>query len=221
MKLSPDELRKDRLLAVRASHDPELQRVLRSEGVDVRANATPIHVQLRSLAPDQRKRIEEAIPDVEMKTGRSMEVYERAFAQAEQEWAKDQAKLARDAERRLEGQLEAARTALANGREEQFRAIQVQVDRDRAQYEQTFTTSGQIAGYQVMRALDDLAPSLTANDRTRVGTAIMDQRPVPKAALDLNELPQKIEAAEVAHKRALEQEQKREKTPTASPSPTR
>lgn len=221
MKLSPFEQRRDRLIALRASHDAEMQRVLRSEGVDLTPTALPVHLQMQHMAADQRRRIFEALPDIEAKTGRSMDVYDRVLLKAEQGWSRDQAKLAEDAQKKIEGQLQAAKTALENGREEQFTAIKSDIDRDVKSFRDTY---GDIQNRQrdsLVRDMGRIDPLMSPEDRRTVADNTISMRPVPKPALELDELPRQLAEVEKAHQRAMEQQRTREKSPNATPAPSR
>lgn len=221
MKLSPFEQRRDRLIALRSSHDAEMQRVLRSEGVDLSPTALPVHLQLQHMAADQRRRIVDALPEIETKTGRSMEVYDRLLLKAEKGWERDQKKLAEDAQRKIQGQLDAAKAALENGREEQFAAIKADIERDAKAFQDTYRDLQQRQRDTLVRDLARIDPLMATQDRRAVADNTVAMRPVPKQALELDDLPRQVAEVEKAHQRAQEQERTREKAPNSSPAPSR
>lgn len=221
MKLSPIEQRRDRMIALRATHDTEMQRVLRNEGVDLNPNALPVHLQMQHMAADQRRRIFNALPEVEQKTGRSMDIYDRVLLKAEAGWKRDQAKLTEDARKKLQGQLEAAKSALENGREDQFAAIKSEIERDVQSFRQTYGDIQQRQRDSLVRDMGKIDPLMTPEDRRAIADSTVTMRPVPKPALDLDELPRQVAEVEKAHQRALEQQRTREKAPNAAPAPSR
>ena len=221
MHPTPMEVRKDRLVAMRASHDEEMQRILRREGLDLSEGAQPVEAQLRQVAADQRQRIEEAVADLERDSGRSMSVYDRVLVRAENEWARDQDRIARDASRKAQGQLADAQSALASGRTDRFERIRAEVQRD---------AKAQEAGYKARqieirdRLSGEVAavdPGLPSEARIAIATTAAEMRPVPKPVLELDQLPRQIEEAQRTHERQIERESRQQNRPDSAPAPGR
>lgn len=221
MQRSPAQDRADRLIAMRASHDADLQRVLREEGLNLSQNGPSVDLQLTGVAADQRQRIEEAVERLSRDSGRSMDVYDRILIRAEREWEKDQVPLTQDAETKVRGQLQDATSALANGREDRFQAIQAEVSQDAAAMNDRYQARQQDIRDGLMASISEIDPTIARNEREMVAQTTAELRPVPKPVLELDQLPRQVEEAKVVHDRKMEAQQRPQSTPNPTSAPSR
>lgn len=218
---TPMLMRKDRLVAMRASHDEDMRRILRKEGIDLSAHAQPVEIQLGHVAADQRQRIEEAVGELERDSGRPMDTYDRILVRAEHEWKKDQDKLGRDASKKVQGQLADAQSALANGREDRFELIQQEAHQDAKIQDARFQERQLDIRNGLSGEIAKVDPGISSEARMALATITAEMRPVPKPVLELDQLPKQLEEAKRTHERQAELQNRQDRRPDAAPTPGR